>query len=129
MDFQNKWTEIGYVPISEKENIQKLFREAISAHLENLNIDKDKRILINFKQKVEHFAATNAFGKIENETNKIVTKLRDLESEIALYENNIGFFAKSKNAEAMISEVTSKIEKAQFEKDILKAKLDILKKL
>ena len=35
--------------------------------------------------------------------------------EAAVLENNIGFFAKSKNADAMIAEVRSKIERAKRE--------------
>ena len=42
-------------------------------------------------------------------------KVRQLEQEIGLLENNIGFFAKSKNAEAMIAEVRAKIERAKQE--------------
>ena len=42
-------------------------------------------------------------------------KVRQLEQDIALLENNIGFFSKSKNAEAMIAEVRAKIERAKQE--------------
>ena len=41
--------------------------------------------------------------------------MRQLEQEIALLENNIGFFAKSKNAEALVAEVRSKIDRAREE--------------
>ena len=36
-----------------------------------------------------------------------------MEQDIALLENNIGFFSKSKNAEALIADVREKIEKAK----------------
>ena len=35
--------------------------------------------------------------------------------EIALLENNIGFFARSKNAEALVADVRQKIERAKAE--------------
>ena len=38
--------------------------------------------------------------------------MRQLEQEIALLENNIGFFARSKNAEALVADVRQKIERA-----------------
>ena len=38
-----------------------------------------------------------------------------IEQEIALLENNVGFFAKSKNAEALIAEVRAKIDRAREE--------------
>ena len=39
--------------------------------------------------------------------------MRQLEQEIGLLENNIGFFAKSKNAESLIADVKAKIERAR----------------
>ncbi len=41
--------------------------------------------------------------------------MKQLEADIALLENNIGFFSKSKNAEAMIRDVNEKIAKAKEE--------------
>ena len=41
--------------------------------------------------------------------------MRQLEQEIALLENNIGFFAKSKNAEALVADVRAKIDRAREE--------------
>ena len=38
-----------------------------------------------------------------------------MESDIALLENNIGFFAHSKGAEALIADVREKIERAKRE--------------
>ena len=59
--------------------------------------------------------SAKSHGKLENERNKIITRLRDVENEIALYENNIGFFAKSKNAESMINDIQKKIDNAKNE--------------
>lgn len=38
-----------------------------------------------------------------------------MEQDIALLENNIGFFTKSKNADALVAEVKAKIERAKAE--------------
>ena len=38
-----------------------------------------------------------------------------MEQEIALLENNVGFFSKSKNAEALVADVKAKIERAKQE--------------
>ncbi|WP_418197241.1 hypothetical protein, partial [Alistipes shahii] len=45
----------------------------------------------------------------------LYNKVRQLEQEIGLLENNIGFFAKSKNAEALVADVRAKIERAREE--------------
>jgi len=50
---------------------------------------------------------------VRNERDKFFTKIKQLESDIVLWENNIGFFAKSSNADTMIREVEEKIEAAK----------------
>ena len=47
-------------------------------------------------------------------------------SEIALLENNIGFFAKSKNAEALVADVRAKIDRARDEMRSLVEKVRLL---
>ncbi len=37
----------------------------------------------------------------------------ELEQDIAVLENNIGFFARSKNADALVADVRAKIERAR----------------
>jgi putative ubiquitin-RnfH superfamily antitoxin RatB of RatAB toxin-antitoxin module len=54
-----------------------------------------------------------ATRKIRNEREKFLTKMKQIENDIVLWENNIGFFAKSPNAETMIREVEDKIENAK----------------
>ena len=55
-------------------------------------------------------------------TNKI-SKLKD---DIILWENNMGFFAQSKNADLLKAEFEKKITKAKNEALILEAKLKVL---
>ena len=51
-----------------------------------------------------------------------IQKLRD---EIAVLENNIGFFSNSKNSELMRAEYEKKINKAKSDLKVLEAKLKI----
>ena len=53
--------------------------------------------------------------RLRSERERLYNKVRQLEQEIALLENNIGFFAKSKNAEALIADVRAKIDRAREE--------------
>ena len=48
------------------------------------------------------------------------------DSDIALLENNIGFFSKSKNADAMISEIRDKIAKAKQELQLTIEKIHLI---
>ena len=52
---------------------------------------------------------------LRSERERLYNKVRQLEQEIGLLENNIGFFAKSKNAEALVADVKAKIDRAREE--------------
>jgi len=54
-------------------------------------------------------------------------KISKLREDINLWENNIGFLAKSKNAQILKEEFEKKINKAKSELKVLEAKLKILK--
>lgn len=53
--------------------------------------------------------------RMRNERERLYNKVRQMEQDIALLENNIGFFSKSKNAEAMIADIKEKIAKSKRE--------------
>lgn len=126
-NFQRRWAEIGFVPIKQKEDIQRRYRAALNKHFEGLNIEEGKRNFIRFKSKVEGAQGNpRQENKIRQERDKLFNRLRQVENDIALWENNIGFFAKTKNAEAMIQEVERKIAKAKEEIALLEDKIKLI---
>ena len=83
--------------------------------------------MIRLKSKIED--AQNNPRKTNNiriERDKLYNKMRQLESDIATWENNIGFFAKSKNAEAMIQDVERKIARTRDEIAHIVAKIKLI---
>ena len=128
MDIQKEWTEIGYVPLNKKEEIQKQFRDAINEKFEELKIDNEERSKLNFKSKVDNWVSSKSRNKLYSERNKLSVKIKELQNEIALYENNIGFFSASKNAQSLLTDITQKIDKAKEHMKSLKQKLQMLDK-
>ena len=61
-----------------------------------------------------------------NEREKLVTKIRQLETDIHTWENNIGFFAHSKNAEALMKEVQNKIARAKEQINMMLEKIRLI---
>jgi hypothetical protein len=126
-EFQREWTEIGFVPIKSKEEIQKNYRAALDKHFDSLKMDDKKKNMVRFKQKLEGLSSRqNASNKISFEREKFMTKLKQLESDIVLWENNIGFFAKSKNADAMVKEFREKIEQGKVQIKLLEEKINLI---
>lgn len=113
-EFQRRWGEIGFVPIKQKEAIQKRYKAAVDELFATLRGSERDRSMGRFREKL---SALKGAGdrRLRSERERLYNKVRQLEQEIALLENNIGFFAKSKNAEALVADVRSKIERAREE--------------
>lgn len=126
-EIQRKWTEIGFVPFNMKDEITNRYRNALNKEFDKLKIgDEDKNIL-KYKNKLDNLKTNpKASRKVRNERDKFFTRIKQLESDIVLWENNIGFFAKSKNADTMIKEVQEKIENAKSQIKILEEKVKMI---
>ena len=125
--FQRRWTEAGHVPIKKKDEVQFKFREAINKLFDELNLDEEKRNLLKFRSKMSSYSeSTRGQNKMWMERDKYVGKLKQLESDLVLLDNNIGFFAKSKNAESLIEDVKKKIEDSRQKIESLKKKIRVI---
>lgn len=120
-DFQERWNAIGFVPIKEKTKIQEEFREAISEKFGEI-----RQAGARFGRNARRYGE-NAFNKAEkairSERDRLVQKFMKKEQDIQTYENNMGFFSKSKNADALIAEINKKIDEARQELAELEAKI------
>ena len=124
-EFQRRWAEIGYVPIKEKDKLQAEYREIIDAHFAVLKGSARERKVERFREKLGSMKDNRS---VRNERERLYNKVKQFEADIQLLENNIGFFAKSKNAEAMIREVNNKIDKAKEDMAVLIEKIDLIDK-
>ncbi len=126
-EFQRRWTEIGYVPISKKEEIANAYREAINNLFNNLNINDHKKNLLKYKAKIEALGSTSRANiKLQKDREKFINRIKQLENDITVWENNIGFFTQSKNAESLIKDITTKIENAKASIKLLKDKIRLI---
>ena len=126
-EFQREWANIGFVPYKNKDTIQDRYRNAINEKFDSLNVDENRKNILKFKTKLESFKnKPNGIQRLSQERDKFATKLKQLENDIVLWENNIGFFTKTKNAESMINGVESKIEDARKRIALLKEKIKLI---
>ncbi len=126
-DFQRQWMDIGHVPIKQKDKIQAEFRKAIDEQFDKLKLNKKAKSTLSFRSKIENLkGAPNAGNIIQKERNFLANKIKNLEGDIQVLENNIGFFASSKKADVLKAEFEEKIEKARNEITLLREKMKIL---
>lgn len=129
-EFQRKFFGIGRVPIKQKDKIQSKFQENVNNLLNKLNISKKEKRDYDLKNKYENMASSKGGEEnLRKESFHISNKISKLESDISLWENNIEFFAKSKNADLLTREFRDKIEKAKAEVVIQKEKLKMLRSM
>jgi hypothetical protein len=129
-EYQREWSEIGFVPIKLKDEIQKRYRAALDKHFESLKIDDQKKNILRFRNKLETMSNKGIVSnKMKFEREKYLNKLKQLENDITLWENNIGFFAKSKNADAMVKEFQDKIEQGKIQIKLLEEKINMIDEL
>ena len=97
--FMQRWQEIGFVPFKEKDNVAQAYKYAINARFPDAA-----------KVRKSHYAKAP-----KSEKERLIQKYNQLEQDIVTYENNIGFFAMSKNSEPLIRQMQEKIEQSKKE--------------
>ena len=114
--FNEKWKAIGFVPFKEKEAIGQAFKDAMKEKFPDFNLSG---------RPARGGRESRQSSRPMTERERLVQKYNALQQEIDTYENNIGFFAQSKNAAPLIEQMQSKIDAAK--KD-LKALEDAIRK-
>lgn len=126
-ELQKRWTEIGYVPFDRKEEIARRYKDVLNRQFDKLKIDDEDKNILRYRSKVDNARSNpRAARKVRNEREKFYSKIKQLENDIVLWENNIGFFAKSTNADNMIKEVEEKIAEAKRNIKMLEEKVRLI---
>lgn len=121
-----EWNSIGHVPFKEKDKIYKEYKAAVDKVFEVLNIDASQRRLDKFKNNLKDMT-TKGDNKLYREREKLVRAYEHLKSEIATYENNIGFFtSSSKKGGGLIKEMERKIEVLKEECNLIEQKINMI---
>ena len=111
-EYQRRWSEIGFVPIRHKEELQKQYKASLDKLFAAVRSTDREQHLNKFKNKVTAMRESGD-KRLRSEREKLYNRVKQLEQEIQTLENNIGVFAKSKGAEAMIAAVEDKIARAK----------------
>ena len=125
--FQKRWIEIGHVPMKHKDSINTEYRQAVDALFDRMRSNQNEITTNEYREMMEVMRDDPEGGeKLRKERNTLATRIQKLRDEIAVLENNIGFFSNSKNSELMRAEYEKKINKAKNDLKVLEAKLKII---
>jgi len=127
-ELQREWMDTGHVPIKEKDRIQAEFKAIVNKIYDKLKVDSQEASQMNYRSRYEGVKDQPDAGRIINrERTGLQSKIDSLKEEILLWENNIGFFARSKQANLLKAEFEAKIARAKEELASLEAKAKILR--
>ncbi len=124
--FQKQWIEIGYVPMKQKEAINKEYRKLIDDLFDQMRKNQHEISTNEYREMMEGLKDNpEGYDKVRKERLSLQNRIQKLRDEIAVLENNIGFFSNSKNSELMKAEYEKKINKAKEDLKLLEDKLKI----
>ena len=109
--FEEKWQSIGFVPIKEKDKIGKAYHEAMNSKFHNSKSNRGN---------------SGRGGAGKSEKDRLIQKYNKLQQDIDTYENNIGFFAMSKNSQPLIKQMQDRIEESKKQLKDLEAQIHAL---
>jgi len=122
----DEWSTIGHVPFKEKDKIYKDFRAAVDRKYEEFNIDRVSRRLETFKNNLKDMNAKGQ-SKLIHERDKLLHARERLNSEIATYENNLGYFTSStQKGSKVILELERKIDTLKEESRLIEEKIRLI---
>jgi seryl-tRNA synthetase len=101
------------------------YKSAIDAQFDKLKISSSDRQKMRYQQKLDHIRHSGSAGKMDEERRSLLHRIQALKNDVQVWENNIGFFAKSKNADKLKSEFEEKISLAKEEIKSLTSKLEM----
>ncbi|MFR4039872.1 MAG: hypothetical protein ACLTZT_20615 [Butyricimonas faecalis] len=114
------------MPIKEKEVVQNEFRKLINDHFDQLDIDEFEKNIERFKSKINTFDNSDDKDSKIIRKEKLVNKIKQLETDLHAWENNIGFFSKSSNSDSLVKEFSNKIESARHKLALMQEKLRLI---
>lgn len=111
-DFQKRWESIGFVPFKMKDKVSEAYNSALSEKFGDVKNQLSER---RARRSNRQERGNRQDRAPRSERDRLIQKFVKIEQEIATYENNIGFFAKSKNADALLEGLRKKIDVAKEE--------------
>jgi len=119
------WKSFGKVPFARR-HIEGKFNKILDALFEKLSLSKKETDMVRFSNRVGNLSESNDTRKLENEKIFLMRKIEEVQNEIFQLENNIQFFANTRNAKkenSIVLEVRKNIAIHKESLDVWKEKL------
>lgn len=128
-DLQEKFAAIGFVPRTSVNVIRNRHAAAVEKFVEAIgDLNADEKAQLSLKTQLSELKNDPfADKKIQQKELAIRKKITKVENDIALWRNNLEFFARSKNADSVRDDFNQKINAATAELQELKKQLKLVR--
>lgn len=124
---ETEWNEIGFVPKSNIKSIQKQYTDAIDHVIDKVDISESEKHKLRLSAQFNKMSyGPGAEKLLQKKEGALRRQISNLENDINLWQNNIDFFASSKNADKLKAEFKIKIEETNTQLKSLKEELKII---
>ncbi len=125
--FAATYNEIGHVPMEHKDTIYNSYKSALDKLYTALKLEGQEKEQVMFQAKLDTYKASPNAGKLlDKEKMDMRRQIDQLKQDVTQYENNLGFFAKSKGENPFKAEVEKKIEQTKRKIDEISRKLKMI---
>ena len=126
--FRTEWNQIGFVPLRDKDKIQKAYREALDKQFDRLKVDQNDRKIQAFRTNLSEMnSGEKGKNRLFNERDKLLRQYERMKNELQTYENNIGFLSiSSKGGGGLLKDLERKIENLKADMALIVKKIDAI---
>jgi hypothetical protein len=127
-ELNQKWAAIGHVPRAEMARLDEAHRKALDKLYAQVKLDRDQAVTVRLKEKLERVSSEKGGNvQLEREQRQLQQKLKEKESELFNYENNMAFFANAKKDNPLLAAAQKNIEALKVEVEELRKKLKVFR--
>jgi hypothetical protein len=126
-DLQDEYDNYGFVPRGAISKVRNAYSEANKKFIDNLDMPEEEKEKLILQSQISRIKSTPDSGrKLRQKENNIRRQISKVENDIATWQNNLEFFASSKNADKLKDSFAGKIEEAKEQLSQLKEQLKIV---
>ena len=126
--YMTEWNQIGFVPLRDKDKVQKAYREALDKQFDRLKVDQNDRKIQAFRNNLTEMSnGEKGKNRLFNERDKLLRQYERMKNELQTYENNIGFLSiSSKGGGGLLKDLERKIEGLKADMALIVKKIDAI---
>lgn len=129
-ELQAQFASIGFVPRNAMQKIRSRYTQAVEKYAAKIDgMTENEKTKLSFQAEFNDLKTNTTTDSrvVQHREQVIRKKIGKIENDIALWRNNLEFFARSKNADALKNEFNQKIQQADRDLKDLKKQLQLIR--